>query len=84
MTSKSEKWPRAVMFDEIVASLLEWQPSATDIMPSGLCPFCKEDTEVSYIIPELQHKSRNGNEEMCGYYCGYCGWGNAGVRDIKK
>jgi hypothetical protein len=70
-----------IYFSEIIASLLEWQPNAVEIRRSGDCPSCGVDAEVSYILLGELSSMAGDDMEDCGYYCGYCGWGNAGSRE---
>jgi len=70
-----------IYFQEIVASLLEWQETAVAIRRSGDCPNCGNDAEVSYLLSTDEIAPAESGMENCGYYCGYCGWGNAGSRE---
>jgi len=80
MSGQDSRWKRLVKYEDIVAGLLEWQPMAYSIRRAGRCPECKQEAQISYLIPQDSERHRGGGFENCGYYCGYCGWGNAGGR----
>jgi len=84
MTTDKSKWPAKFLLPDIIAGLLEWQPLAIEIRHSGLCPNCDHDAEVSYRLSDWEQDNRCEFEEYCGYYCGYCGWGEAGSRLIEN
>lgn len=71
--------PHSQTIRDIVYWLKVWQPTARDIRSEGRCPHCKQPKLCSYITIEFYHPRTNGSEN-CGYYCGWCGWGNAGSR----
>jgi hypothetical protein len=73
--------PSALEPRKIVYWLRIWQPEARDIRSAGKCPECNKAALVSYIVTEFYRPMNNGDEK-CGYYCGWCGWGNAGRRDV--
>lgn len=72
--------PRVTSPKQIIHALRCWQPTANDIRSEGRCPNCKSPNLVSYITIEFYRPSNSG-QECCGYYCGWCGWGNAGRRE---
>lgn len=60
--------------------LLDFQPEARRIRFAGKCPDCKQFRLWSYQLPH--DRGRDPDEEDCGFYCGNCKWGNAGVRPV--
>ena len=58
--------------------LLGFQPKAINIRFVGKC-HCRANALFSYQLPGLDH-DRGENEETCGYWCGACGFSNAGSR----
>lgn len=60
--------------------LLACQPTAIKIRFADKCPDCKRKALVSYQLPGIDH-DRGEKDETCGYFCGACGWGNAGSRE---
>lgn len=65
-------------FDKMKA----WQPTAIDIRHAGRCPECKHDTQLFYSLPEYPERQRTiaGKPAIDGgFYCTYCGFGNAGA-----
>jgi C4-type Zn-finger protein len=62
--------------------LLRWQPTATSIkMANSTCPVCHTSHFVSYrILSCVNNPPIDETIENCGYYCGGCGYGNAGAR----
>lgn len=64
--------------------LIDWQPTAYSIRDAHECPNCKtEGFFQSYLIPEHNKIRKNGFQD-CGYYCGRCGWSNAGARSVGE
>jgi signal recognition particle subunit SEC65 len=73
--------PHAQTIRDIVYWLKIWQSEAQDIRSEGKCPLCGQNKLCSYVTVDT-YQPRNDGEEYCGYYCGWCGWGNAGRRYI--
>jgi hypothetical protein len=62
--------------------LRHWQPKATDIRFEGRCDSCGSKGLYSYRLPNDAEHVLGG--QACGYWCGRCGWANAGSRPIRK
>ncbi len=67
-----------------LARLRRWQPRAVDVRHEGRCPVCKRAALYSYVLDgdpaRLRHE---GTEEDAGFWCGACGWRNAGSRKYE-
>lgn len=59
--------------------LLKVQPTAINIRFEGKC-HCRANAMFSYQLPDLDD-DRGEDEESCGYWCGACGFSNAGARE---
>lgn len=79
--AKAMYHPHAQTIRDIVYWLHVWQPNAIDIRSEGKCDICKQPKFCSYVLREHYRPTNNG-DEMCGFYCGWCGWGIAGRRPI--
>lgn len=77
---KSHGLLHSVGINEVTNSLLEWQRDAVAIREEDICPNCDHPTIVSYQLSGDEFLSPHDGMENCGFYCGWCGWGNAGSR----
>jgi hypothetical protein len=70
-----------------ISRLRRFQPRATDIRYMGECHICHRLAMFSYIVEGVDRvrTTRDGKQEMtCGWFCGNCGWGNAGSRPLDE
>jgi hypothetical protein len=76
----SMKHERRVAID--IFRLRRWQPRATDIRFEGRCDICGCNGLYSYRLPNDAEHALGG--QTCGYWCGHCGWANAGTRSTRR
>lgn len=62
--------------------LLEIWPDAMNIRFEGKC-HCRANALMSFQLPGDRHRSDNPKRENCGFWCGACGFSNAGSRLIR-
>jgi len=69
-------------YEESIALLLKWKRGARAIRNEGDCHCKKKCIMLSYLDENSSERVLSGGqiEVSCGYYCGSCGWGNAGGR----
>jgi hypothetical protein len=70
---------------EKVAKLLEWQPTATNILYAGVCTVCEKDGILFYQLPEQAKENPDAEGWIEGaYYCSHCEFSNAGALEITR